>query len=150
MKTVKLFTLNLIVFFITVTAANAASAIQTGLFGNTAISGYDPVSYVTEGKAVKGSKSHTYKWNGAKWRFSSAENRDAFAQNPEFYAPQFGGYCAWAVAKNQLVKVNPKIFVVHEGKAYLFYNNDTREKWQADVAGNIALGNQNYPTLIAE
>ena len=62
-----------------------------------AIRGYDPVAYFTEGKPVEGDGDFTHRWMDAKWYFASAANRDAFAKNPESYAPQYGGYCAWAV-----------------------------------------------------
>ena len=57
-----------------------------------AIKGYDTVSYHTEGLAVKGKSEFSHKWNDAKWYFSSAGNRDLFAEDPERYAPQYGGY----------------------------------------------------------
>jgi YHS domain-containing protein len=65
--------------------------VNTNWFG-VAIKGYDPVAYFTEGQAVKGKKEFEYEWQDAKWRFSSAENRDLFAANPEKYAPQYGGF----------------------------------------------------------
>jgi hypothetical protein len=57
-----------------------------------AIKGYDPVAYFTEGRAVKGKKEFEYKWQDAKWRFSSAANRDKFAADPQAYAPKYGGF----------------------------------------------------------
>src|SRR5204862_1797732 len=62
-----------------------------------ALKGYDGVAYTTEGKPVRGQAQFQFTWNGATWQFASAENRDLFRGAPENYAPQFGGYCAWAV-----------------------------------------------------
>ena len=82
-----------------VTPARAAEdPVYQSLFG-TAIDGTDPVAYFTEGRPVAGDRGITHDWNGATWRFSSAENRDLFAASPEKYAPQYGGYCAWAVSQ---------------------------------------------------
>ena len=73
------------------TTGLAFDNINSSFFG-VAIKGYDTVAYHTEGKAVKGVKKFAHKWNESKWYFSSAENRDLFAVDPERYAPQYGGY----------------------------------------------------------
>jgi len=70
----------------------------TPLFSKAAVSGYDTV-YSTEGKPTKGDTKFTANRKGARWRFASAENRDKFLAAPDRYAPQYGGYCAWAVAQ---------------------------------------------------
>ncbi len=128
----------------------AAKAISTTFFGNKAASGYDVVAYHTQEKAVPGKKSYTTNWNGATWLFSTAKNRQLFIDNPNKYAPQYGGYCAFAAAANKLVKADPKIFDLHEGKLYLNYNKKTKKDWNADRAGMIQRGNRNYPQLIAK
>ncbi|MBC7179624.1 MAG: YHS domain-containing protein, partial [Roseovarius sp.] len=64
-----------------------------------ALGGTDPVGYFTQGRPVAGQAAHRFDWNGATWHFASAENRDAFAADPARYAPQYGGFCAWAVAE---------------------------------------------------
>ncbi len=132
------------------TTTSAEKAISTTFFGTKAAGGYDTVAYHTEQKAVKGNKGFKTNWKGANWLFSSAKNLQAFKANPEKYAPQYGGYCAWAAAENKLVKADPTIFDLHEGKLYLNYNAKTRKDWKADRTGMIQRGNQNYPRLIAE
>ena len=57
-----------------------------------AIKGYDPVAYFTLGGPVKGKSEFEYKWEGAKWRFSTSKHLNLFTSNPEKYAPQYGGY----------------------------------------------------------
>ncbi|GAL19227.1 hypothetical protein JCM19235_2650 [Vibrio maritimus] len=96
----KLFRLALPVFlWLALTAtAHAVEPVYSDFFGK-AIRGYDPVAYFTEGKPVKGDSDYTYSWNDAEWYFSSQENLSLFTANPEKYAPQYGGYCAWAVSK---------------------------------------------------
>ena len=83
--------LSLAFFSILITSGIAFDKINKSNNG-IAIKGYDPVAYYTEGRAVKGNKNFSYKWNDAEWYFASAENRDLFAANPERYAPQYGGY----------------------------------------------------------
>src|SRR5713101_9449198 len=88
-----------LILLVTLFVANsfAASPIR-GAKRGAAIDGHDPVAYFTKKAAVKGSPEYSYEWAGAKWLFSSAEHRDLFAANPERYAPQYGGYCAYGIA----------------------------------------------------
>jgi len=103
------------------TAATAAPAINTlkaGLFGgrsDTAILGYDTVAYFADGKPVKGQDAFTYEWMGAKWKFASQAHLDLFKANPEKYAPQYGGYCAYGVSQDNLVSIEPDKFKVEGG-----------------------------------
>ena len=87
---------------------------------HVAIKGYDTVAYFTDGKAIKGSGEFEYQWGDAKWRFSSAAHRDMFAADPERYAPQYGGYCAGAMANGGLSVANPTAWTIVDGKLYMF------------------------------
>ncbi len=71
-----------------------------GIFsdGAGAIRGYDAVAYFTDGRPVKGSREFSYRWRSAEWLFASAENLAVFRENPDRYAPQYGGYCAYAMS----------------------------------------------------
>jgi len=109
-----------------------------------AIRGYDSVAYFTEGKPVKGSKEFTYEWHGAKWRFSSQENLDLFKGDPDKYAPQYGGYCAYGLSKNSLVKINPDAWTIHEGKLYLNYSKSVRNAWNENRNGFINSADKYY------
>lgn len=114
-----------------------------------AIRGTDPVAYFTENKAVPGSEEHTMEWRGATWRFSSAENLEAFESDPEKYAPQYGGFCAWAVAaKNKLYSTQPENWTIVDGKLYLNYNDDIQAKWEEDIPGFIAEGDKNWRKIM--
>jgi YHS domain-containing protein len=77
--------------FMGANSVRAFEKINQNFFG-VAIKGYDTVAYHTEGRAVKGTRKISYEWNDAKWYFSSTENRELFAADPERYAPQYGGY----------------------------------------------------------
>ncbi len=112
-----------------------------------AIRGYDPVAYFTQEKAVAGSPSHSFDYQGATWQFSSSENKEMFAANPEKYAPAYGGYCAWAVANNYTATIDPKAWSIRDGKLYLNYSKVVRARWALDKNGNIEAADQNWPGL---
>ena len=76
--------------------------------GGVAIKGYDPVAYFTQSKPVPGSSAFTHQWMNSTWWFASAADRDEFARNPEKYAPQFGGYCAYGVSQNHTAPIDPE------------------------------------------
>ena len=67
--------------------ALAGSPIYTGLFGNTAINGYDTVAYFTENKPVKGLSDYTADWQGATFQFASPANHDKFKATPRQICP---------------------------------------------------------------
>lgn len=127
--------------------ATAKEPVYQSLLG-TAIDGTDAVAYFTQGRPVEGSSEFTHEWNGAKWRFSSAENRDLFATNPEQYAPQYGGYCAWAVSQGYTASTDPNAWKIVDGKLYLNYNKDVQQRWEADVPGHIVSADRNWPTVL--
>jgi YHS domain-containing protein len=101
-----------------------------------AIQGYDPVSYFTAHKAIKGKKELAASFEGVIYYFSSAANKDAFVKNPRKYEPQYGGWCAYAMgATGEKVEIDPETFKILDGKLYLFYHtwsNNTLPKWNKD------------------
>lgn len=129
------------------TASAAEDKIYQSYFG-TAIDGTDPVSYFTEGRPVEGSSKYTHEWNGATWRFASEENRALFAANPEKYAPQYGGYCAWAVSQGYTASTEPEHWSIVDGKLYLNYSADVQARWVKDKPGFIAKADANWPKVL--
>lgn len=130
--------------------AHAVDAVNKTFFGGVAIEGYDPVAYFTEGKPVKGSKQHTFDWRGAQWRFSSAAHRDAFAADPERYAPQYGGYCAFAVAHGDTASIDPDAWTIVDGRLYLNYSPAVQQEWEADRDAFIEQADAAWPELQAD
>ena len=128
--------------------SHAVDAINTGFWGNTAIKGYDPVAYFTENRPVKGSKEFQHQWMEANWRFSSRENLELFKAKPEKYAPQYGGYCAWAVAQNDTAGIDPKQFTILNGKLYLNYNKSINDKWTNNRDQYIIDADKYWPGLV--
>ncbi len=128
--------------------AYAVSPINTTWLGGIAVKGYDPVAYFVEGKPVKGSGKYEHKWMGAKWRFSSAENRELFAKNPEKYAPQYGGYCAYAVSQRAIADIDPTAWKIVNGKLYLNLNHAVARIWRKDIPGYIVKADKNWPAVL--
>ena len=113
-----------------------------------ALRGYDAVAYFREGEATEGRAEFAHEWNGARWLFKSAENRDAFARAPEEFAPQFGGYCSYAVSRGYTADADPRAWKVVNGKLYLNYNLEVRGLWEKDVPGNVRKGDENWPQFL--
>ena len=109
-----------------------------------AIKGYDTVAYFTAGKALKGNESFTFKWHDMTWYFSTKENRDLFAASPEKYAPQYDGYCAWALTEARIAKTDPEVWKIVDGKLYLNCSETAYEKWSRDIPGNIKKADANW------
>ncbi len=128
--------------------AKAGSMVNQNFFG-TSIRGYDPVAYFTQGAAVEGSDAFEYEWLGGTWQFASAKHRDLFIADPIRYAPQFGGYCASAVAGGGTASVDPQAWSIVDGKLYLLYSKGALSRWSKDTVGNIAKGETNWPTIQA-
>lgn len=129
-------------------AAFAKDRVYTAAFSSLAVDGHDPVAYFTESRPVKGEKKFSTDYNGAEWRFASAENLEAFKAAPEKYAPQYGGYCAWAVAQNYTARGNPANWKIVEGKLYLNYNDEIQQRWEGDIPGFIAAADRNWPEVL--
>jgi hypothetical protein len=121
--------------------------IDTGAMEGIALGGNDAVSYFS-GAPAKGSDEFSTDWKGAKWKFVSAANRDAFTASPDKYAPQYGGYCAYAVSKGATAPGDPNAWTVHEGKLYMNYSAAVKETWAKDIPGNITKADGNWPNVL--
>lgn len=113
-----------------------------------AIRGYDPVAYFTDGRPVQGSADITLEWSGAQWRFANEANRAAFRADPAAYAPQYGGWCAWAMAQGQTASVDPEAWDIIDGKLYLNYSLDVQSRWRKDIPGLVSKADALYPSVV--
>lgn len=145
----KLFTLLLAMAFISISAVSQTSTNPPSYFANKegAIRGFDPVAYFTEQKAVKGSTEFSYVWNGVTWYFTSDSNKKSFVENPEKYAPQFGGYCAYGVSEDHKSPTDPLAFTIVNNKLYLNYSNKVKELWMKQQPQRIEKANELWPAL---
>jgi YHS domain-containing protein len=116
------------------------------IFSNKAgaIKGYDPVAYFSNHQPVKGKEEVTYVWKNATWHFANEENKATFEKNPEQYAPQYGGYCAYGLAKGYKVKIEPEAWAIENGKLYLNYDKGVQKDWDKDRKGYIEKANENW------
>ncbi|MEA2929059.1 MAG: hypothetical protein QOG38_1487 [Hyphomicrobiales bacterium] len=132
---------------VTVFAMGAPSAIAQDV--PLAIKGYDVVAYFTVGKPTKGAPEFAYDWDDHRYLFVSAENRDRFKADPVRYAPQFGNYCAMALAKGQVVVANPENWLISDGKLYVFGSPAPAGPvlFEKDLSANIVKANQNRTIL---
>ena len=124
------------------------SPIYTAIFSKTAVSGYDTVAYFTEGKPVRGDPAITTNYQGAEWRFSSTANRDKFIAEPQKYAPQYGGYCAWAVSQGNTASADPLRWTIVKDKLYLNYDQDVQKKWEVNIPDFIQKADKNWPKVL--
>jgi YHS domain-containing protein len=130
-------------------AAPAALAGEGRIYteDGVAISGADPVAYFEAGAAKQGSAAHSYEWRGAEWHFTSAQNRRMFKRNPEKYAPQYGGWCAWAAARGDAAATSPEAWKIVNGKLYLNYDQQIQKRWEKDIEGFITKADENWPDI---
>ncbi|WP_169546308.1 YHS domain-containing (seleno)protein [Sneathiella aquimaris] len=135
-----------LIFYAGSLSAGEEQPYRTTVFG-WAAEGYDVVAYFTESRPVEGLSAFKHKWQGVNWRFSSAANRDLFAKDPSQYAPQFGGYCAYAVSQGYTASVIPEAWSIVEGKLYLNYSKGVQEIWEKDIPGYISAGTENWPKI---
>ena len=131
-------------------ALAAKPPIYTPALNNVAVGGYDTVAYFTAGKPVRGTDAFRTEWKGATWKFASAAHLARFKANPTAYAPQYGGYCAWALANGYTAKGDPLQWKIVGGKLYLNYDAGIQAKWAKDIPGFIAKGDANWPKVLAK
>lgn len=96
------------------------------------LKGHDPVAYFTEGRPVKGSAEFKHDWDGERYLFSNAGNRDKFAADPERYAPQFGGYCTGSMSRGVRNEADPEAWIISDGRLYVFGQLKFKEMAQKD------------------
>jgi YHS domain-containing protein len=131
-----------------VPALAGESKIYTGFLSGVAVGGYDPVAYFGQGRAVEGSSKFEFEYKGASWRFANRKNLDQFRADPEAYAPQYGGYCAWAVSQGYTAKGDPQYWRIVKGKLYLNYDASVQKRWEKDIPGFIRKANTNWPKVL--
>jgi YHS domain-containing protein len=126
-------------------AAPPVAAVNTE--NGLAIKGYDPVAYFTTGKPERGTADFTASYQGATYRFVSTENRNLFVATPQKFAPQYGGYCAFAMSLNRIADIDPDEWAIVNGKLYLNNNFFSQTLWSFDKSGNIAAGDKYWPQV---
>lgn len=135
---------------VVVSTASMALAGEIFTTNGVAINGYDAVAYFTDHRPVKGSDKFAASYQGATFYFASAAHRNAFASDPDHYAPQYGGYCAFGTAKGHKAPTEPQAFTVVNDKLYLNYNDAVATTFRKDLGGYIAKANENWGSVKAQ
>ncbi|MEM6888332.1 MAG: YHS domain-containing (seleno)protein [Pseudomonadota bacterium] len=121
-----------------------------------AVSGYDVVAYfgleqaplgAAQPEGVQGKKNITSTYNGATFAFASEENKAKFDADPEAYAPQYDGHCAYGVSKGGKVPGNPNLWRIVDDKLYLNITDVVVGFWEEDIPANIDLAENNWASI---
>lgn len=132
-------------------ASNALSKNKPAYYtaNGLALEGYDAVAYFKDKRAIIGNDDYSTRWDGVEWRFATADNRDQFLSKPSFYAPQFGGYCAYGISQGYAVRGAPKQWTVYRNKLYLNYSAGVRTQWLQAKDNYIELARRNVSSILA-
>lgn len=130
------------------TLARAQSAPLYFANEGAAVSGYDPVSYFRTSGPEKGLHKHVLMWKGAEWRFASEVNLDRFERNPRAFAPQYGGYCAFAMARGELLSSDPHAWKIVDGRLYLTHSAKIEKIWAQNTGKYIRAANEHWPVVL--
>jgi YHS domain-containing protein len=109
-----------------------------------AIKGFDPVSYFDSGQATEGSSDYSLRLNGVTYRFSNADNLQRFKSNPTQFAPQYGGYCAYAMSLNRIADIDPARWAIVDGKLYLNNGFVAQSLWSLNKRAHIESADKNW------
>jgi YHS domain-containing protein len=132
-----------------VLAAGSANARYVNVDRNgLALQGYDTVAYFTDGKPVMGDANITATFDGATYRFASAEHKASFEREPAKYVPQFGGFCAYAVSINKTASIDPNFWEIVDGRLILQHNRKAWDLWHKDPTANLQKADANWPGLV--
>ncbi|MHB9074493.1 MAG: YHS domain-containing (seleno)protein [Desulfobaccales bacterium] len=132
------------------TTSGGSGMALLNLEDSIALHGYDPVAYFTRNRAVKGSNRIIERLGGAEYHFASSGDRYEFLGDAPRYQPQFGGYCATSMAMGRLEDINPKLFLIYDGKLYLFNNQDHLNFFLRDPRRTISEARQHYFKLATQ
>lgn len=116
----------------------------------TALQGYDPVAFFTDGKPVLGKEEFHSSYHDVTYRFLSAEHQAAFEKDPAKYEPQFGGYCAYGVSKGHLAPVKIEAFQIVNGRLLMQYDSDVKQEFNKDQNANLEAADKKWPVVSAQ
>lgn len=140
----------IILLFIGAAKAFAFEEVNRTYLGGLAVEGYDSTAYFTKAAPAEGDGEFSVEYKGAKWRFADAKSRDLFAANPEGYAPQYGGYCSNQMSLGNLADIDPGVWLIHDGKLYLFGHDAGKDRWEATgIAARIKDADKNWQAFLS-
>lgn len=137
-----------VTLFMAVSAAAATKSLVNVDKNGVGLQGYDPVAYFTQNRPVPGSPQFQSSYNGVKYYFVSAQDKNMFDANPSKYEPQFGGYCAYAASQGHTAPIQVGAFQIVDGRLLLQYSESVRDKFNQDSQGNLKKADANWPGLV--
>ena len=131
---------------------SACTTLKTPTFADDegAIRGYDPVAYHLLQTPTKGESRFSSEYNGATWHFANSANQSLFEKDPQRYAPQYGGYCSYAMSKGFVVSIDPDAWTIVDDKLYLNYSLGVRKTWLKDIPGYVDKADTNWREKVAQ
>jgi len=132
------------------TTSGGSGLALLNLHNTVALHGYDPMGYFLDNRAVKGSRRILERIGGATYYFASRRSRYEFLRDAPRFQPQFGGYCAAAMARGRLEDIDPRLFVIFEGRLYLFNHPEAQAMFLRHPHRLIYEARQNYFRLASE
>jgi YHS domain-containing protein len=140
---------NVLIFIVLAAFVTTLEAQKSEIYATDdgAIRGYDPVAYFTDNKPIKGKPEFKFEWQGHPWYFSSEKNLTVFKASPESFAPQYGGYCAFAMSRGYKANTEPQTWSIVDGKLYLLYSRSVQDDWNKQRQHFIQKADQNWPTV---
>ena len=115
-----------------------------------ALDGYDPVAFFTDSKPVPGQSAITATHHGATYRFASEANRTTFTADPDRYAPQFGGFCAFGVSLGSLFPTKVETWQIIDGRLVLNKDLSIKKRFDKNKQKNLAKADKEWPALLAK
>jgi YHS domain-containing protein len=143
--TLMILAVSAVFFAMSLMPSSGAAESNSSAIDKTAVKGYDVVAYFADGKPTIGKSEFVSTHREQQYQFASAANRDKFVANPEKYAPQYGGYCAFGAARGYKAVIDPTAFAIVDGKLYLNYNASVQSLWEKDIPGFIKLADEKWP-----
>ncbi len=137
-----------VTLFMAVSAVAATKSLVNVDKNGVGLQGYDPVAYFTQNRPVPGSPQFQSSYNGVKYYFVSAQDKNMFDANPSKYEPQFGGYCAYAASQGHTAPIQVGAFQIVDGRLLLQYSESVRDKFNKDSQGNLKKADANWPGLV--
>lgn len=133
MRKVSIFALAISAFLLSCSSAEESPKGEIFEMDGIALGGYDPVSYFVQSEAKLGTEDSSVEYNGLTYFFSSSKNQKLFEERPEKYLPEYGGWCAYAVAEGpKKMKPDPTMWQIQDGKLQLFYDD-----WMTSLSGGL-------------
>ena len=125
------------------------NAVADGQDARVILKGADIVAYFTQGKYVQGTPQIKSDYEGVTFRFSTAAHKALFDKEPKKYLPEFGGYCANGVAYGIPWGGDADTFSMINGKLYIFGGQASKDGFEVDPVGNMALAEKYWKDEIA-